>query len=181
MLRLVCIALVISAVSACTFPRTALVVGGATTIAGAAMIASIKPAQRTSCEGATILCPPDINYTLQSTANGFGYLVSGMVLATRKDTQVAGLGTAAFGLLSKMASGSTTPEADVRSWENLPLFLSFAALQLPPGEHTVTVDFLDEGNRLLAGQTKTITFNVPTSAGDKVIYVSDKSSTPQNL
>lgn len=106
-------------------------------------------------------------------------LVSGLVLATRKDTQAAGLGVAAFGLLSKVASGITTPEADIRSWDNLPLYLSFAALELPPGEHTLTVDFLDAGNRLLAGQTKSITVNVPAGAGDKVIFVSDKSSTPQ--
>jgi hypothetical protein len=43
----------------------------------------------------------------------------------------------------------------------------------------VTVDFLDQGNRLLAGQTKTITINVPAAPADKVVYVSDKSSTPQ--
>jgi len=106
-------------------------------------------------------------------------LVSGLVLATRKDTEVAGLGVAAAGLLSKIVSASTRPEADIRSWDNLPLFLSFAALELPPGPHTVTVDFLDEGNRLLAGQTKTITINVPAAPADKVVYVSDKSSTPQ--
>jgi len=29
--------------------------------------------------------------------------------------------------------------------------------------------------------TKTITFNVPADGKDKVIFVSDQSSTPQNL
>ena len=106
-------------------------------------------------------------------------LVSGLVLATRKDTQVAGLGAAAFGLISKIASGRTTPEADIRSWDNLPLFLSFAALELAPGSQTITVDFLDEASRPLADHTKTITINVSAAPADKVVYVSDKSLTPQ--
>jgi len=105
-------------------------------------------------------------------------LVSGLVLAQRRETQGAAIGAAAVGLLSKITSASTTPEADIRSWDNLPLYLSFVALELPPGQHTITVDFLDQGNRLLAGQTKTITITVPAGA-DKVVYVSDKSTTPQ--
>jgi len=72
------------------------------------------------------------------------------------------------------------PEADIRSWDNLPLYLSFAALELPPGQHTITVDFLDQGNRLLTGQTKTITITVPAGA-DKIVYVSDKSTTPKPM
>jgi hypothetical protein len=83
-------------------------------------------------------------------------------------------------LIGKITAASTTPEADIRSWDNLPLFLSFAALELAPGQHTLTIDFLDEGNRLLAGQTKTITITVPAAGADKVVYVSDKSLTPQN-
>src|SRR5439155_7507233 len=112
-------------------------------------------------------------------AVGNAALLSGLALSQRRETQSAALGVAAFGLLSKITSGSTTPEADIRSWDNLPLFLSFAALELPPGSHTVTVDFLDDANRLLAGQTKTITINVPAAPADKVVYVSDKSLTPQ--
>jgi hypothetical protein len=42
------------------------------------------------------------------------------------------------------------------------------------------VDFLDQANRPLAGQSKTITINVPAAPADKVVYVSDQSSTPQN-
>ena len=110
---------------------------------------------------------------------GNAALVSGAVLATQRDTQFAGLGVAAFGLLSKITSGSTTPEADIRCWENLPLYLTFAALELPPGPHTLTIDFLDDAGRLLGGQTKVITITVPPAPADKVVYVSDKSSTPQ--
>src|SRR5690348_10644542 len=102
MARLACAALVISTLSACTMPRTALVVGAATTIAGGAMMASIKPAQKTTCEGATVICPPDINYTLQSTANGFGYLISGTILATGLAVLLSG----AVGLAQEHANES---------------------------------------------------------------------------
>ena len=112
---------------------------------------------------------------------GNAALVSGLILAQRKETQAAGLGAAAFGILSKITAASTTPEADVRSWDNLPMYLSFAALELPPGPHTITVDFLDEHNRALAGLTKTLTVTVEPGAKDKVIYVSDQSITPQTL
>jgi hypothetical protein len=40
------------------------------------------------------------------------------------------------------------------------------------------VDFLDEGSRLLTGQAKTVTITVAAGV-DKVVYVSDKSTTPQ--
>ena len=83
--------------------------------------------------------------------------------------------------MSKIASASTTPEADIRSWDNLPLYLSFAAVELPPGRHTATVEFLDPANRAVPNLTKTITLTVPAGAGDKVVYVSDKSTTPQTL
>ena len=112
---------------------------------------------------------------------GDAALVSGMVLATQRETQTAALGVLAFGLLSKITSAATTPEADVRSWDNLPLFLSFAALEVPAGQHTAIVEFLDPSNRVLPNLTKTIILNVPAGAGDKAVYVSDKSTTPQTL
>lgn len=117
------------------------------------------------------------------TAGNVG-LLGGAGLALfggNRNTQIAGLGLMAAGALSKITSAATTPEADIRSWDNLPLYLTFAAVPLAPGHYTATVDFLDGGNRLLAGLTKTITFTVPAGTGDKVIYVSEKSKTPQNL
>ncbi len=107
-------------------------------------------------------------------------VVSGLVLATDRDTAPAGVGLFAAGVFSKIMSASTRAEADIRSWDNLPLQLTFAHLQVPHGEHTLQIDFLDEGNRPLAGLTKTVTITVP-ERGDKVVYVSDKSITPQNL
>ena len=75
---------------------------------------------------------------------------------------------------------AANPEADVRTWDNLPRFLSFVAFEVPPGEHTLTVEFLDEGGRALSGQTRTV-FVTVTAGRDKVIYVSDKSTTPLKL
>jgi tetratricopeptide (TPR) repeat protein len=103
-----------------------------------------------------------------------------MAALGRGNTQLAGLGLLAAGIASKLASSATTPEADIRSWDNLPLYLTFAAVPLPPGQYTATVDFLDGANRLLLGMTKSVSFTVPDS-GDKVIYVSEKSKTPQSL
>ncbi len=85
------------------------------------------------------------------------------------------------GLISKIVSGGAAPEADIRMWDNLPLYLSFVAVDVSPGPHTLTVDFLDGANHVIAGMTRTINLNVPAGAVDKVVYVSDKSLTPQTL
>jgi tetratricopeptide (TPR) repeat protein len=119
------------------------------------------------------------SFRTATDAAGDAGLIGGLVLSQQRQTREAALGLAAAGLLSKIVSATTTPEADTRSWDNLPLYLTFAALELPPGTHTLTVDFLDEANRMIAGQTKTITVNVPADS-DKVVYVSDKSKTPLN-
>jgi len=113
-------------------------------------------------------------------AAGNAALISGAVLATHRDTEVAGLAVMGAGLVSKVFSSAANPEADVRTWDNLPRFLSFVAFEAPPGEHTLTVDFLDEAGRVLGGQTRTVPVTV-TAGRDKVIYVSDKSTTPQKL
>ena len=114
---------------------------------------------------------------------GTAALVSGTILATShsKDAQIAGLALVGAGIVSKIFSASTTPEADIRMWDNLPLYLSFVAFELPPGQQTLNIDFLDEAGRVIAGQTKTVNLDVPAGAGDKVVYVSDKSVTPQTL
>jgi hypothetical protein len=92
-----------------------------------------------------------------------------------------GLGLAAVGVITQVISASVTPHADTRTWDNLPRYLSFAALPLPPGPHTATVEFLDQGGQPLANLTKTITINVPADSHDKVVFVSDRSATPQTL
>jgi tetratricopeptide (TPR) repeat protein len=114
-------------------------------------------------------------------AAGTAGIIGGAVMTQHRETQVAGLGLLAAGLLSKIASASTTPQADIRTRDNLPHYLSFAGVELPPGEYNATVDFLDGADRILPNLTKKLAFTVPPGNGDKVIYVSEKSVTPQNL
>lgn len=92
-----------------------------------------------------------------------------------------GLGLLAAGLITKAVSHATTPEADTRMWDNLPRYLSFAALELTPGPHTVTVEFQDRFGGPMPFLTKTLTINVPADKHDKVVFVSDTSTTPQSL
>jgi predicted small secreted protein len=102
-------------------------------------------------------------------------LIGGLIVAQHRDTREIGLGLVAAGLLSKVVSAATTPAADTRAWDNLPQYLSFAAVPLPPGEHEATVEFLDVGGRPLANLTKKITINVQADK-DTVVFVSDRTS-----
>jgi hypothetical protein len=103
------------------------------------------------------------------------------VLSRDRTAQEVGLGIAFAGLVSKAFSAATTPEADTRTWDDLPRYLSFAALPLAPGQHVVTVEFRDGGGAVLQHLTKTITIDVPADGKDKVIFVSDQSLTPQTI
>jgi hypothetical protein len=91
-----------------------------------------------------------------------------------------GGGLIAAGIISKLVSAATVPAADTRAWDNLPHYLSFACVPLPPGPHTATVEFLGPGG-LMPGLTKSVSFVVPADGKDKVIFISDKSTTPQQL
>ncbi len=115
---------------------------------------------------------------------GDAAIISGAILAGSNrgrngSADEVGAGLMVAGLLSKIVSAATTPEADVRQWENLPQFLSFAQLTLPAGQHTATIEFLGADGKPVEKLTKTVTFTVSTSGRDKVIFVSDTSTTPQ--
>jgi hypothetical protein len=120
-----------------------------------------------------------------TSAIGDAGIISGAVLATHRGRNSAadevGLGLLAAGLLSKAFSAATTPSADIRTWDNLPRYITFAHLQLPPGAHAATIEFQDPAGRPLPDLTKNITINVPTDGRDKIVFVSDQSVTPQNL
>ncbi len=112
---------------------------------------------------------------------GDAALIGGLATAAASDhraTQNVGLGIALAGLLTKIVSESATPEADTRTWDNLPQYLSFATASLNPGSHEVTVEFHDANGKAVQNLTKTLTVNVPAE-GDKVVFVSDTSTTPQ--
>lgn len=111
-------------------------------------------------------------------AAGDAGLMGGLIVAgTSHDrtAQQVGLGLAAAGLVSKIFSAATTPTADTRSWDNLPQFLTFAAVQLPPGQHNATIEFLDSAGRPLSGLTRTVTIHVVPDK-DAVVFLSDLPS-----
>lgn len=108
-------------------------------------------------------------------------LIGGLTTAAVSEDRTAqniGLGVALIGLITKGISSAATPEADTRQWDNLPQFISFAAVKLPPGTNVVTVDFNGPYGVANLALTKTITVNVPPDR-DKVVFVSDSSITPQ--
>jgi hypothetical protein len=110
------------------------------------------------------------------TAGNAAMIAGGITAMTQHGTaQEVGLGLLAAGALAKIVSGVTTPEADTRSWDNLPQYISFMALELAPGPHTATVQFTDAAGNIIAGNTKTINFNVSESS-DTVLFVSDHNS-----
>ena len=92
-----------------------------------------------------------------------------------------GGGLIAAGVISKIVSSATIPAADIRAWNNLPHYLSFACLPLAPGPHLATLEFLGPDGRLLPQFTKSVSFEVPADGKDKVIFISDQSSTPQKI
>jgi len=112
---------------------------------------------------------------------GTAAIVTGAILATSRDTRDAGLITAGIGLLGKVISSATVPAADTRDWNNLPQYLSFTALKLPPGQYTMTVEFNGESNLPDSRFTKQISFNVKQPPQDTVVFISDQSITPLNL
>jgi hypothetical protein len=118
-----------------------------------------------------------------TSAVGTAALVGGAIAATsdNRTSQQVGLGLLAVGLISKIISASTEPQADTRTWSNLPRYLSFAALEIPPGQHTATVEFLDYSGNVLPVMTKTINFTVSADGKDIVVFVSDRSVTPQTI
>jgi hypothetical protein len=117
-----------------------------------------------------------------NVATGVGLTTAMIGADNRNDVATGvGLGIMAAGLITQAVSASVTPRADTRTWDNLPRYLSFAALSLPPGPHTATVEFLDQAGQPLSNLTKTITIDVPADKPDKVVFVSDRSATPQSL
>lgn len=103
------------------------------------------------------------------------------VVSHDRTAQEVGVGIALAGVLSKVISSATTPEADTRTWDNLPRYISFATLPLAPGPHVATIEFHDAAGQRLPQFTKVITINVPADGKDKVVFVSDQSATPQNV
>ncbi len=106
---------------------------------------------------------------------GNAALISGLILSQNQGTREAGLGIAAAGLLSKIISSATTPQADTRSWDNLPQYLGFAAMQLPVGNYTARIEFSDVSGSPITRAARQATFTVADPRKDIVIFVSDQT------
>ena len=106
---------------------------------------------------------------------GTAAIISGAVVGTQTKHAEVGLGLVAAGILSKVVAAATTPNADTRTWQNLPGYISFATLELPSGPHTATIEFTDAAGNVLPSLTKTLNFNV-SAGNDVVLFASDHAS-----
>ena len=81
------------------------------------------------------------------------------------------LSSAPFGIASYVIPDNTNKpaQADTRCWDNLPRFLSFAALKLPSGAHAATLIFYSPDGTALTQQTQHFTITVPASPPKDVI------------
>lgn len=100
---------------------------------------------------------------------GDAAIISGLALAHGRNEEAAAI-VGGLGVLSKIISAATTPEADTRTWDNLPQFLSFAALEMAAGPQELTVDFQDGGGRTVV--SKKVSFAVSHAGKDTVLFVS---------
>ncbi len=82
-------------------------------------------------------------------------------------------GLAAVGILSKIVSAATTPEADTRCWDNLPQYLGFGLLKLPVGDHPATLEFL-EGEHGKALSSRPLTISVGAGPAATVLFLSER-------
>jgi hypothetical protein len=86
----------------------------------------------------------------------------------------AAVGLAAIGLISKIASAATTPRADIRAWDNLPQFLSFAALRLAPGDHSGQIEYLTKDGEPAPELTREVTITVPAdTSANTIVFLSE--------
>jgi hypothetical protein len=89
------------------------------------------------------------------------------------ESEAAALGLGIIGVIGKVVSAATRPEADTRQWGNLPQRLSFAALRLPPGNHSGRLEFLDREGRVLSARTRSVSFEVAEGERDTVVILSE--------
>jgi hypothetical protein len=92
--------------------------------------------------------------------------------STSRNAQNTAIALGAIGLISKIASAATVAHADIRSWDNLPQRLSFAAIRLAPGEHSAKLEFLDRNGFPLTALTRTTTINVRPE-GNTIVFLSE--------
>lgn len=92
---------------------------------------------------------------------------------TSDGAEKAAIALGVIGLIGKIAAAATQTHADIRMWENLPQYLSFAALHLSPGEHPATLRFFDANGQAVPELTRPLTLTVGDRAKDTVIILSE--------
>lgn len=100
-------------------------------------------------------------------------LAGGSVLARAPQMRTAAVGLMAVGTGAKAVAGATQPRADTRTWDNLPQYIGFGSLRLPPGRHRATVDFVNAAGRVLADLRRQLEIEVKPR-GDTVVFVADQ-------
>jgi hypothetical protein len=91
-----------------------------------------------------------------------------------RDSNNAAIALLGIGLISKIASAATKPQADVRTWDNLPQYLSFASLKLGPGAHPAQIEFFTRDGDLAPELTRAITIAVPPDpSANTVVFLSE--------
>jgi hypothetical protein len=94
-------------------------------------------------------------------------------LERNEDAANLALALGVVGVLAKAVSVATTPEADTRTWDNLPQYLSAGALALPPGAHEATLEFYDTNERRIDALTRKLTVTVADANRDTVVFLSE--------
>jgi tetratricopeptide (TPR) repeat protein len=89
------------------------------------------------------------------------------------DANMAAVGLGILGVIGKVASAATQTQADIRQWDNLPQRLSFAAIALPPGQHSGRIEFLDRDGAVLEQRTQRVTISVGADDRDTVVFLSE--------
>jgi hypothetical protein len=104
---------------------------------------------------------------------GNAALLSGIILTQGRNTQDVGLGLVAAGLVSKIFSAAASPQADTREWDNLPDYLTFGTMSLPPGNQALSIEYLDGSGNVIPSMTRTEHVVVNPLPSDTVLYFSD--------
>lgn len=110
-------------------------------------------------------------------ALGDAAIISGAILAAETEHTQTGLTVAAVGILSKLIASASNPEADTRTWKNLPQFLTLSPMKLAPGNYQARVQFLDKNGAPIPQHTKSVTINISDSNTKKplVVFISQFS------
>lgn len=87
--------------------------------------------------------------------------------------QTTAIALGLVGIFSKIAAAATQTHADTRMWDNLPQYLSFGALRLPPGEHAALLQFYDANGQAVADLGRRLTLTVGDPAKDTVVILSE--------